>query len=293
MNTKFQELNSKILYLTKRLEQNKLSLLRETTSEYDKEYKEEEKRNLYKQPQKFYSINPLISSSFLSNNPNQYPLSLNIDKGIILKKKINSMEDEYDLKVSKLKTNFDKLTNDLNKLSEMMNDNFESNNNGQEEIIKDANYIKNNLEKFYEEENNKMEQEIFNVQQNLINSIKTVNNYNNGEDLKNQRDILDIEKYFEEVSSDIVNKMNINLNSCENERKEKAREICEKFSGEDQLLEEGEKRINNFFSEMKNKLEIIRDNIIPRFMAIEENKREDFKNNVVNILNETISRTDQ
>lgn len=272
MDTKFQELNSKILFVTTCLEQNRQNIFRNI--------EEEDKDNIYNLfNQKRMS---LVNESICIKT------GINIEKGILLNSKINSMENEYVIKSSKLKEKFDKLNDEINKLTEIMNFNFETDCSYQEQIITDANNIKKNMNTIYEEQNSKLAQEINGQEEYLINCIKTVTNVNSSEDLMNQRDILDLGKYYDEISCDFGNKICLYGENIENDRKERAREICAKFENEDLLLEQHSKKIDSFFDEVTDKLGRIVNNIVPRFVNIEENKRTDFKNSINDMLNETI-----
>lgn len=266
MDSRLEKLNEKILLVTKLIEQNKDNIRNNSLDE------EEEK-----------SINDKTNKNFFKTN-------INIDKNILLKGRIETIGDDYILKMSKLKSKYDDLSNDINKLSDYLNYENESENSYNLDLIQEINNIKNNLDNLYEEENNKLEQEINYYIQNLYDKIQYIENNNISESLNDKREIMILEKFTMEIISEIINKVKLyNINS-DTDKKEKSQEICKGLINEDEELSNEKNKNDLFFNDLRNKINNIIDEKIKNFANTEENKREAFKNIILQVLNETLNK---
>lgn len=266
MDSRLEKLNEKILLVTKLIEQNKDNIRNNSLDE------EEEK-----------SINDKSNKNFFKTN-------INIDKNILLKGRIETIGDDYILKMSKLKSKYDDLSNDINKLSDYLNYENESENSYNLDLIQEINNIKNNLDNLYEDENNKLEQEINYYIQNLYDKIQYIENNNISESLNEKREIMILEKFTMEIISEIINKVKLyNINS-DTDKKEKSQEICKGLINDDEELSNEKNRNDLFFNDLRNKINNIIDEKIKNFGNTEENKREAFKNIILQVLNETLNK---
>ena len=268
MNSKLENLNEKILMVKKLLEQNKDNInLRET---YIPIEKEEEKQ-------------------IIENYNIPFKTKINIDKSYLLKAKIDELEDQCYNKLSKLKSKYDALSEDINKLSDYLNSEYENENSYNINLIGKLNNIKNDLCNTYEQENNNLEQEINYYNQKLNNKIQLIDNYNTSETLKDKRNILNLEKFSEEIINEIINKIKINNENSDNDKKERAQDICNGLMSRDNELTNEINCNDVFFEDLRNQmLNIIEENM-KNFISKEETKREAFKNNILEVLNETLN----
>jgi hypothetical protein len=268
MNSKLENLNEKIIMVKKLLEQNKDSIkLRQT---YIPIEKEEEKQ-------------------IIENYNIPFKTKINIDKSYLLKGKINELEDQCNTKLSKLKSKYDALSEDINKLSDYLNSEYENENSYNINLIGKLNNIKNDLCNNYEQENNNLEQEINYYNQNLNNKIQLIDNYNTSETLKDKRNILNLEKFSEEIINEIINKIKINNENSDTDKKERAQDICNGLMNRDNELTNEINCNDVFFEDLRNQmLNIIEENM-KNFISKEETKREAFKNNILEVLNETLN----
>lgn len=268
MNSKLENLNEKILMVKKLLEQNKDNInLRET---YIPIEKEEEKQ-------------------IIENYNIPFKTKINIDKSYLLKAKIDELEDQCYNKLSKLKSKYDALSEDINKLSDYLNSEYENENSYNINLIGKLNNIKNDLCNNYEQENNNLEQEINYYNQNLNNKIQLIDNYNTSETLKDKRNILNLEKFSEEIINEIINKIKINNENSDTDKKERAQDICNGLMNRDNELTNEINCNDVFFEDLRNQmLNIIEENM-KNFISKEETKREAFKNNILEVLNETLN----
>ena len=255
MNSKYQKLNEKILQVSKIIERNKIE--------------EENNEQNYKK---------------FENN------SISLDKNILLKGKIGSLEDDFNSKISKLKKKYDELSSDLTNISNYLNSSFESENSYTIDLFNDINNIKNNLYNIYDEENNKLEQEINYYSQNLSNHIQSLENYDINENLKNKEAISNLEKFSENIIKEIYDKIKMyNLNS-DDEKKEKVQEICRGLISEEEIINDIKNNNEMLLLELKDKFNKSLNDMMNNFVNMEENKREKFKNNILNILAETLNK---
>jgi hypothetical protein len=268
MNSKLENLNEKILMVKKLLEQNKDNIyLRET---YIPIEKEEEKQ-------------------IIENYNIPFKTKINIDKSYLLKGKIDELEDQCNTKISKLKSKYDVLSEDINKLSNYLNSEYEIENSYNLSLMEQINNIKNDLCNYYEQENNNLEQEIYYNNQNLNNKIQLIENYNTSETLKDKRNILNLEKFSEEIINEIINKIKINNENSDTDKKERAQDICNGLMNRDNELTNEINCNDVFFEDLRNQmLNIIEENM-KNFISKEETKREAFKNNILEVLNETLN----
>lgn len=260
MNSKLQKLNEKILSITKLAEQNKICTIQNKS-------KEEEEKNL---KDNFY-------------------MKTNIDKNLILKGRINLLENDYNLKISKLNSKYDELTNELNKISDYLNLEYDSENSYNLNLIQAINNIKNDLENIYNQENIKLEQQINYYSQNLNNKILSIENYDINELLKEKKNILDLEKFSQEIISEIINKINLNNMSSDTDKKEKSQEICKGLAKDDEELINDLNDNEKLLNELKEKFNNSINDLINNFINIEESKRNNFKSNIFEILSETLN----
>ena len=251
MNSKLENLNEKILMVKKLLEQNKDNInLRET---YIPIEKEEEKQ-------------------IIENYNIPFKTKINIDKSYLLKAKIDELEDQCYNKLSKLKSKYDALSEDINKLSDYLNSEYENENSYNINLIGKLNNIKNDLCNNYEQENNNLEQEINYYNQNLNNKIQLIDNYNTSETLKDKRNILNLEKFSEEIINEIINKIKINNENSDTDKKERAQDICNGLMNRDNELTNEINCNDVFFEDLRNQmLNIIEENM-KNFISKEETK---------------------
>ena len=265
MNSKLQNLNEKILLVSKLAEQNKNNISKIILEE-EKTYKSDLNKNNY-----------------------SFQTSINLDKNLILKGKIDSMEDNCNLKVSKLQSKFDELTKDINKINDYLNIEYESDNSYTSNLLNELNNIKNNLDNIYNEENAKLEQEINYYVQNLSNKIQEIENLTINESLNNKQYIFEIEKFSQEIISEILGKIKqYNLDS-DNDKNQKTQEICNALITEDEGLNKEKNNNDLFYEEIKDKFIKSINEILNNFINIEQNKKETFKKNILNILEETLN----
>ena len=119
--------------------------------------------------------------------------------------------------------------------------------------------------------------------------ILSIENFYINELLKDKKNILDLEKFSQEIISDILNKISLyNINS-DNDKKEKSQEICKGLIDKDEELNNERKENEKFLLELKNKFNDSINKMINNFINIESNKREKFKNNIFQILLETLN----
>ena len=262
MNSKFQNLNEKILLVSKLFEQNKSNI------------KLEEEKS--------------FKSDFNKNNFS-FQTTINLDKNNLLKGKIESMEDNYNLKISKLKSKFDQLTKDINKINDYLNLDYESENTYNLNLLNEINNIKNNLDNFYNDENAKLEQEINYYIHNLNNRIQEIDNNNINESLKNKQFIFEIEKFSQEIINEIIEKIKIYNMESDNDKKEKSQEICKGLIDEDEGLDKEKNNNDLFCAEIKDKFINSINEILNNFINVEKNKRDTFKKNIIIILEETLN----
>jgi hypothetical protein len=268
MNSKLENLNEKILMVKKLLEQNKDNInLRET---YIPIEKEEEKQ-------------------IIENYNIPFKTKINIDKSYLLKGKIDELEDQCNTKISKLKSKYDVLSEDINKLSNYLNSEYEIENSYNLSLMEQINNIKNDLCNYYEQENNNLEQEIYYNNQNLNNKIQLIENYNTSETLKDKRNILNLEKFSEEIINEIINKIKINNENSDTDKKERAQDICNGLMNRDNELTNEINCNDAFFEDLRNQLHNIVEENMKKFISTEENKREAFKNNILKVLSETLN----
>ena len=271
MNSKFQKLNEKILFVSKFIEQNKNDIANNTSLEEEKN-----------------EIN--INNSNLSIPKNNcFKTTVNIDKNILLKGKIDSLEDDYNLKISKLNSKYDELTNELNKISDYLNTVYESENSYNLNFINELNNIKNNLDYIYDEQNKKIEQEINYYTKNIINNIQSIENYNINESLQDKNNILGLEQFCNNLISEIYNKMNSYNIYSDNDKKEKSQEICKGLVNEDEQINNIKINSDALLMELKDKFNNSINEMMNNFINIEETKRENFRNNIMEILSETLN----
>ena len=268
MNSKLENLNEKILMVKKLLEQNKDNInLRKT---YIPIEKEEEKQ-------------------IIENYNIPFRTKINIDKSYLLKGKINELEDQCNTKLSKLKSKYDSLSEDINKLSNYLNSEYEIENSYNVSLMEKINNLKNDLCNYYEQENNNLEQEIYFYNQNLNNKIQLIENYNISETLKDKRNILNLEEFSEEIINEIINKIKINNENSDNDKKERAQDICNGLMSRDNELTNEINYNDVFFEDLRNQLHNIVEENMKKFISTEENKREAFKNNIIKVLSETLN----
>ena len=263
MNSKLQKLNEKILTVINLCEQNNNN------------------NNIIKNSSREKESN--LNDNFNINT------NINIDKNIILKGKINSLENEYNLKISKLQSKYDNLNNEIEELNNILNFEYESDNTYNVNLIQEINNIKNNFENEFDHYSNTLEQEINYYSQNLNSKILSIENFYINELLKDKKNILDLEKFSQEIISDILNKISLyNINS-DNDKKEKSQEICKGLIDKDEELNNERKENEKLLLELKNKFNDSINKMINNFINIESNKREKFKNNIFQILLETLN----
>ena len=271
MNSKLQKLNEKILFVSKFLEQNKNDIANNTSLEEEKN-----------------EINIHNSNLNIPKN-NCFKTTVNIDKNILLKGKIDSLEDDYNLKISKLNSKYDELTNELNKISDYLNTVYESENSYNLNFINELNNIKNNLDYIYDEQNKKIEQEINYYTKNIINNIQSIENYNINESLQDKNNILGLEQFCNNLISEIYNKMNSYNIYSDNDKKEKSQEICKGLVNEDEQINNIKINSDALLMELKDKFNNSINEMMNNFINIEETKRENFRNNIMEILSETLN----
>ena len=271
MNSKLQKLNEKILFVSKFLEQNKNDIANNTSLEEEKN-----------------EINIHNSNLNIPKN-NCFKTTVNIDKNILLKGKIDSLEDDYNLKISKLNSKYDELTNELNKISDYLNTAYESENSYNLNFINELNNIKNNLDYIYDEQNKKIEQEINYYTKNIINNIQSIENYNINESLQDKNNILGLEQFCNNLISEIYNKMNSYNIYSDNDKKEKSQEICKGLVNEDEQIHNIKINSDALLMELKDKFNNSINEMMNNFINIEETKRENFRNNIMEILSETLN----
>lgn len=268
MNSKLENLNEKILMVKKLFEQNKDNINLNQT--YIPIEKEEEKK---------------INENY--NIP--FKTKINIDKSYLLKGKIYELEDQCNIKLSKLKSKYDSLSEDINQLSNYLNSEYEIENSYNLSLIDQINDIKDNLYNNYELENNNLEQDIYYHNQNLNNKIQLIENYNTSETLKDKRNILNLDKFSEEIINEIINKIRINNENSDTDKKERSQDICNGLMSRDNELANEINYNYAFFEDLRNQMHIIVEENMKNFISIEENKRELFKKNILKVLSETLN----
>jgi len=268
MNSKLENLNEKILMVKKLLEQNKDNIsLRQT---YKPIEKEEEKQ-------------------IIENYNIPFKTKINIDKSYLLKGKIDELEDQCYNKLSKLKSKYDVLSEDISKLNNYLNSEYEKENSNNISLMEQINNIKDYLCNNYEKENNNLEQEIYYFSQNLNNKIQLIENYNTSEALKDKRNILNLENFSEEIINEIINKIRINNENSDTDKKERTQDICNGLMSRDNELTNEINYNDAFFEDLKNQMHNLVEENIKNFISTEENKREAFKNNIIKVLSETLN----
>ena len=272
MNSKLQKLNEKILFVSKFLEQNKNDITNNTSLEEEKN-----------------EINIHNSKLNIPKN-NCFKTTVNIDKNILLKGRIDSLEDDYNLKISKLNSKYDELTNELNKISDYLNTAYESENSYNLNFINELNNIKNNLDYIYDEQNKKIEQEINYYTKNIINNIQSIENYNINESLQDKNNILGLEQFCNNLISEIYNKINIYNIYSDNDKNEKSQEICKGLINDDEELNNIKNNSDILLMELKDKFNNSINEMMNNFINIEQNKKETFRNNIMEILAETLNK---
>ena len=268
MNSKLENLNEKILMVKKLLEQNKDNIsLRQT---YKPIEKEEEKQ-------------------IIENYNIPFKTKINIDKSYLLKGKIDELEDQCYNKLSKLKSKYDVLSEDISKLNNYLNSEYEKENSNNISLMEQINNIKDYLCNNYEKENNNLEQEIYYFSQNLNNKIQLIENYNTSEALKDKRNILNLENFSEEIINEIINKIRINNENSDTDKKERTQDICNGLMSRDNELTNEINYNDAFFEDLKNQMHNLVEENIKNFISTEENKREAFKNSILKVLSETLN----
>jgi len=268
MNSKFENLNEKILMVKKLLNQNKDNInIRQNHIPIEKE---EEKQ-------------------IIENYNIPFKTKINIDKSYLLKGKIDELENQCNTKLSKLNSKYDVLSEDINKLSNYLNSEYEIENSYNINLIEQLNNIKNDLCNNYAQENNNLEQEIYYYNQNLNNKIQLIENYNTSETLKDKRNILNLEKFSEEIINEIINKIKINNENSDTDKKERVQDICNGLMNKDNELTNEINCNDAFFEDLRNQMHHIFEENLKNFISTEENKREAFKNSILKVLSETLN----
>ena len=281
MISKLQKINEKILLVNKIIEQNNNNKLKNIIDEEDKD--KDKNINLNNININFYNTHTV------NDNDNSFKSKVNIDKNILLKGKIDMLEDDYNLRILKLESKYNELTNDLNKINEYMNNEYELDNDNYLNLLNDINNIKNNINIEYNESNNQLEQEINYYIYNLNNKIQTIENFYTNEISKDKKNIDDLEKFTEEIITEIFNKIKeYNLISDEN-KKEKSQDICKGLINEEKILENERNNSDIFYVDIKKKVNKKINEMLSNFINIEENKKEMFKNNILEVLAETLN----
>jgi hypothetical protein len=281
MNSKLQKINEKILLVNKIIEQNNNNKLKNIIDEEDKD--KDKNINLNNININFYNTHKV------NDNDNSFKSKVNIDKNLLLKGKIDMLEDDYNLRILKLESKYNELTSDLNKINEYMNNEYELDNDNYLNLLNDINNIKNNINIEYNESNNQLEQEINYYIYNLNNKIQTIENFYTNEISKDKKNIDELEKFTEEIITEIFNKIKeYNLISDEN-KKEKSQDICKGLINEEKILENERNNSDIFYVDIKKKVNKKINEMLSNFINIEENKKEMFKNNILEVLAETLN----
>jgi hypothetical protein len=281
MISKLQKINEKILLVNKIIEQNNNNKLKNIIDEEDKD--KDKNINLSNININFYNTHKV------NDNDNSFKSKVNIDKNLLIKGKIDMLEDDYNLRILKLESKYNELTSDLNKINEYMNNEYELDNDNYLNLLNDINNIKNNINIEYNESNNQLEQEINYYIYNLNNKIQTIENFYTNEISKDKKNIDDLEKFTEEIITEIFNKIKeYNLISDEN-KKEKSQDICKGLINEEKILENERNNSDIFYMDIKKKVNKKINEMLSNFINIEENKKEMFKNNILEVLAETLN----
>ncbi len=274
MNSKLQKINEKILLVNKILDQNN------NNNKYKNIIDEEDKYLQYKNNNNFYSHK--VNNDYLKS-------SINIDKNLLLKGKINTLDDDYNSRIIKLESKYNELTNDLNILSEYLNNDYEKENDNYLNLLNDLNNIKNNIDIEYNESNNQLEQNINYYIYNLNSKIHSMEIFYTNESLKVKKNIDELEKFIEEIITEIMDKIKTyNLNS-DDDKREQSQDICRGLIDGEKTLENERNNSDNFFMDIKKKVNKRINEMLSNFINIEENKKEIFKNNILEVLAETLN----
>ena len=264
MNAKLQQLNEKILLLSKTVEQNRNNL-----KKYEKEREEE----------KNYETNPIHKSKFETKIP--------ISQGSLMKSKLNILEDEYNTKKEDFNVKLDFLIDLLENLRKKIDNIGEEENHDNKERLESINKIKENFLNDFKEHDNKINTIISNANNLCLTKLSEIKNENN----LNNNDYL---KYMIQLSEESSKKLIeidekiLNLNEIEKKESDDiSSNICNKFSEFDDVIKKSSNENNQRIIELNKQLSSFSHNIIPTFMNQEREKREEFQNNIFSILNDT------
>ena len=265
MNSKFEKLNEKISLLSKYKENNEI-----------------------KKRQEFFDDIGKLNDEKQSKFYNTCKISQNIDQNIILKGKIETLKEDYISKISKFQKKYDNLLDEFNKISSLMNNNFELEENYTKDLFEEINNIKNNLSNSYLQENNSIEELLEYFKQNLSNQINSIYNYNTSEILENKENIFDLDKFTEEIVNKVKDKINeINL-VIDIDKHNISQNICTGLIKEDEYLKEEVNISNNFYNTLKYKLDKFTEEVMNIYVNREKSKINEFKYNIEQLLNETL-----
>ena len=268
MNAKFQQLNEKILLLSKTIEQNKNNIKQFEIS------KEEEKN--------YYDSKDNFKPTFETKIP--------ISQGSKIKAKINILEDEYNTKKEDMNAKLEFLIDQLDVLRKKIDELGEEENNEFKEKLEIVNQLKKNILNDFNENDNKINEMIFNSKNTVSTHILEINNENNFTNNNNIKDMINLNEIATKNLFEIDEKI-LNMKDIEKKENEDLESnICNKFSEFDEQVKKSTIENNQIIMELNKQISSFSHNIVSTFINKEREKREQFELNIFSILEETANK---
>ena len=268
MNAKLQQLNEKILLLSKTIEQNKNNIKSFENS------KEEEKN--------YYDSKENFTSKFES----KIPISL----GSKIKTKIIILEDEYYKKKEDLNAKLEFLISQLDLLRKKIDEVGEKENNEFKEKLENIHQLNKNLLNDFNENDNKINDIILNSKNSVITKISEIKNENNFNYNNNIKDLINLNEIATKNLFEIDEKI-LNIKDIEKKENENLESnICNKFSEFDEQVKKTTIENNQIIMELNKQISTFSYKIVPTFINKEREKREQFELNIFSILEDTVNK---